>query len=173
MNALERRKRPRGCYVCWALLCLGLVILGCEAAEPPQDAQDGAGESGSWLRTARRAHQVADDAKTVEQRGQAVAELEEALQALPAHAPGVDWVRLDLGARLAQLQLEQGDARSALSWVQRVMPKQPEPSVPAANLLVVAGRAYEQLGNEKQAVESYHQALVMNQTLMERSLEGL
>ncbi len=159
-----------------AVLCLaiGLGAVACSQ----QDAEDRLSPSGSsqveraWIERAREAHRAADEAKSAPQRERAVEALRDAYQALPSSAPGSDWVRLDLGARLAELELEGGNAQAALEWVRRVLPVQPEPSVPAANLLVAAGRAHELLGEKEQAVTSYHRALVMNQDLMERSLEG-
>ncbi len=162
-----------------AVLCLavGLGVVACSQ----QDAEERSSPSGSshvekssraWIERAREAHRAADEAKSAPQRERAVEALRDAYQALPSSAPGSDWVRLDLGARLAELELEGGNAPAALEWVSRVLSVQPEPSVPAANLLVVAGRAYELLGEKEQAVTSYHRALVMNQDLMERSLEG-
>jgi tetratricopeptide (TPR) repeat protein len=137
------------------------------------DGAHGVGEGTEWIQQLKRAHAEADAVKSDGQRREALHSLEQALSRLPAgERPGDVWLRQDLLSRLADLELQLGDADKALRRANEGLGYSEATSVPASNLLMTKGRALERLERKAEAVKAYHQALVMNQELMERSLKG-
>lgn len=139
---------------------------GCEWQEASREDAD------TWIETARLAHEEADRANSAAARTQALARLRQALTQVPTRGAANVWVRQDLSARLAQLHLEAGEPEQALEWCRSGLALNREPSVAVANLLVLSGRAHEARGEDDVAIEAYHEALLMNEALMEHSLGG-
>ncbi len=126
-----------------------------------------------WIGRLQGAHAKADLAESKAQQLAARSELERLLDTAPDdQRPGSVWLRQDLLARLAALDLALGEPRRAVERAEQGLAVSTQTSLPASNLLMVQGKALEQLGDKTQAVKTYHRALVMNEELMKRSLEG-
>lgn len=123
------------------------------------------------LELARSAHQAADQALERGQRDVAKEELQHAISRLSeTRGEQAVWVRQDLFGRLAQLELDAGDSGSALQLAEQALALGQTPSVPLATLHVLRGRAFEARGDKKSAALAYHQALLINQRLMDQAL---
>jgi predicted negative regulator of RcsB-dependent stress response len=123
------------------------------------------------LEQARSAHSAADRALDEGEPARAKQELSQALSRLgESKGEQAVWMRQDLLARLAQLELDAGNASAALEVAGRALELGQEPSVPLATLHVLRGRAFEAQGDKKSAALAYHQALLINQSLMDQAL---
>jgi tetratricopeptide (TPR) repeat protein len=164
----------RGAIVGLAVV-LEAACLGCSRHDAGSDAHQSTeaprSELGPLLADVRSVHTAADSASTPEARERAIGELDRTLERLSGTDPESIWLRQDLLVRLAELELALQRPAKAIAWSDRGLGLSEAASVPAADLLRLRGVAYEQLGDDAWAVESYHRALVMNQVLMERSLE--
>jgi hypothetical protein len=81
-------------------------------------------------------------------------------------------VRQDLLYRLASLELGAGHAREAVASATEGLDLGRSKDVFTSNLLIVRGRALEQLGDPRGASRDYHDALLVTEALLDRSLEG-
>lgn len=158
----------RGC----ALVCLALVC-ACASEHSVEDLEEERRSYDLWLAEVQRVHQLADEATNLSERERAVGASSNALGlGVSLVFEGSVWVKQDLAARLAGLELEQGRPARALEAVKRGLAYSSEPSLPVANLHAMGARAHEARGDRAAAVESYHRALLVNQRLMEQSLDA-
>jgi hypothetical protein len=73
--------------------------------------------------------------------------------------------------RLARLALDAHDPREALADADAGLAYGAAPHLFVANLLVARGAAREALADPRGAAEDYHRALLMNEALLERTLQ--
>jgi len=140
---------------------LGGGLCGCRDAEP------------EWVRVVETAHSRADAARSAEERAEAFEALQRAYRAVPEGSEvQLVWVRQDLCVRLADAALNSGRPAVALDWSDTGLGLSTLPSVAVADLHRVRGEALEALGRKEEAASALHQALVVNQALMERALRG-
>ncbi|MEM1418403.1 MAG: hypothetical protein AAGH15_26145 [Myxococcota bacterium] len=139
------------------LLCLGLVA--CAASDPAAQA---------WVDEVRAAHVAAD--------GDASEAGDASLRAALASAPpeGVAAAaararRQDTAYRLARRLLRRGDAAGAEAVADDALDLETM-DVLTASLLVVRGEAREALGRAREAAADYHEALRVNERLLDRAL---
>jgi hypothetical protein len=132
-------------------------------------------DASDWLGRAEAAHVEATRHLEGHDVDGARAALRDAAQArVPGDATADDAriVRQDLYARLATLELGQGQARQAAAWATAGLDLGRGKDVFTTNLLIVRGRAMEQLGDASSASRDYHDALVVTEALLDQSLGG-
>lgn len=127
--------------------------------------------SATWLAQVRAAHASADATRDV-----AVAEraLREAFEReVPTGVAHEDArvVRQDLAYRLASIALEDDRAEDARGYADRGLALGAATDVFTANLYVVRGQAREALGDAVGAAGDYHEALIVNEALLDRVLD--
>jgi tetratricopeptide (TPR) repeat protein len=126
-----------------------------------------------WTQLVRDAHGQADRAKSDEQRRLAIQGFRKALQTAPQPANArLQWVIQDLYFRLAQALVDSRELSEAEAAIVRGLAVSAEPSVARANLLALQGKVYEAQGKPEQAARVLHDALLINEVLFERALQG-
>ena len=146
-------------------LLAALAALGCSQAHRSDDS--------AWIAEATRRHALADQRLEVaDPRG-----ARDALRGIvdapaPAGLPADDrrGVLQDTFFRLAEMDLDARDSRGALANADRGLALGRGNDLFVANLLVVRGAAHEALGEGPAAVEDYHQALMINDHLLSKTL---
>jgi len=140
----------------WLLLLLLLAAaIGCA---PSPEAE--------WLAAAQAAHESADGATKR-------AALEDFLdRSVPAGVQSDDArvVRQDAAYRLARVMLTEGDAAEAEAIANDALELGEKEDVFTANLYVVRGQALEAQGRPVRATMDYHDALLINEVLLEAAL---
>ncbi len=141
----------------WLLVLwlLALAVVGCA---PTPEAE--------WLAAAQAAHGSADG-------GEGRAALEDFLaRSVPAGVQSDDArvVRQDAAYRLARVMLAEGDAEAAETVATSALEEGEKEDVFTANLYVVRGQALEALGRPVRATMDYHDALLINEVLLEAAL---
>jgi hypothetical protein len=81
-------------------------------------------------------------------------------------------VRQDLLYRLAALELGASRAKEAAAAATQGLELGRAKDVFTSNLLIVRGRALEELGDPRGASRDYHDALLVTEALLDKSLEG-
>jgi tetratricopeptide (TPR) repeat protein len=149
-------------FALWLLLgCAAALAWGCNADEP------------GWVQAVQAAHAQADSAHGDAERAAAAEALERAYRAVPSDEdPTLTWVRQDLCVRIGDAALRRGDADAALLWAERGLGLSESSNVARADLFRVKGEALEAQGKKEDAVRALHDALEINQQLMERALTG-
>ena len=143
----------------WLLL---VALAGCSQARAT-----------GWLEQARAAHQQADSALL---RGDLDAGRAALREFVDAPAPGriaLEDRRVllqDALYRLADLELRDRHPQAALAWADRGLALGGR-DLFYANLLVARGHAREDLGEEVWAATDYHDALVINDELLQQVLK--
>jgi len=153
-----------------ALLLLAAGVGGCAAREEERAEQVAAAV---WIDAARRAHMEADAALARGDRQAARAVLRGAWdRATPSDVSSEDArvVKQDLAFRLAEIDLEAGQAADARQWADRGLELGRGRDLFTGNLLVARGRAKEALGEEREAAADYFEALEINDDLLRRTL---
>lgn len=147
------------------IVLLSLAALaGCAEDAAPAD----------WMGEARAAHARADEALEREDRGAAREALEAFFEAeVPGRVAKEDArvVRQDVAFRLSRLALEAGEADAALRWADEGLNEGRGGDVFTANLLVARGRALEAKGEAVEAAAAYHDALRINDALLDALFE--
>jgi hypothetical protein len=144
----------------WLLLAAALV--GCSHAATPT----------SWIDRAREAHQRADTALARGDLDGGRIALRELVDATPPGTITLEDRRVVLQDALYRLaEIENSDRRpqAALAWADRGLAFGGR-DVFYANLLVARGHAREQLGEDTWALTDYHDALVINDELLQKAL---
>jgi len=144
-----------------AAALLATFALGCSQAR--------VGGESPWVADTARRHALADERL----RAGNTAGAKEALLAIVDGAvpPGVPLgdrrgVLQDTYFRLAEMDLQAGDARAALASADRGLGLGRADDLFVANLLVVRGAAHESLGDGPAAATDYHDALLINDKLL-------
>jgi hypothetical protein len=131
--------------------------------------------AGAWLAEAEAAHQDADRRIHVGDVVGARAVLLRAAEETPPKAASSEdarVVRQDFYARLATLDVERGHAKEALASATAGLALGRAADPFTVNLLITRGHAFEQLEDTARATADYHDALVVTETLLDRTLEG-
>lgn len=130
-------------------------------------------DTNDWLLRTEAAHQDADRLIPLGDVDGARAALR-AAAALPvpkAASPGdARIVRQDLYYGLATLETEHGKPEEAVRWATVGLSLGRGEDVFTANLEIVRGRALERLGDPSGASRDYHDALLVTEALLDRSL---
>lgn len=137
--------------------------------------------SDRWMLLVQRAHHGVDEYRSGEERSSANGALlhstEQALERAIAEAPSAPdvrerWVIQDLYYRLAQLLTDNGATARAVIEVERGLAVDAAPTLARANLLALHGKILEKQGEREAAAKAYHAALLVNEVLMDRALNG-
>jgi len=149
---------------------LSLAVLGTLGCSQPRPA---AGDP--WVADAARLHALADEQLEANDRRGAQDALREIVAApapsdLPADAR--QGVLQDTYFRIARIELDAHDPFAALLDADRGLALGRPSDLFVANLLVVRGAVYEALNNAPLAAVDYHQALLINDELLAKTLRG-
>ncbi len=134
-------------------------------------ARDRAPET--WLEHARK---LSDAAEEAQKRGDRAAAREALLSMFEAPPPSrlnaddARSIRQDVCFRLALVELEDGKPAAALTFAERGLSLGKNEDVFSANLHIARGRALEALGRDAEAAKVYHEALKINERLLEQAL---
>jgi hypothetical protein len=148
----------------WAL-ALAVSLAGAACARAPR--------RDPWAAGAATAHEQADRLLAAGDAAGARAALR-ALVEGGAGGEATEGHRLalqDTYFRLARLALDAHEPREALANADAGLAYGAAPHLFVANLLVARGAAREALDDPRGAAEDYHRALLMNETLLERTLQ--
>ena len=160
MTRFPALSRALGVVACVLLLFTGVV--GCAR-----------GEEDPWLMRAADANDQADHLLGLGRTADAVEVLRQAEAALTTSSSAdAHLVRRDLLYRLAEIELGAGNTKAAADWATRGLSLGRPLDVFTTNLLIVRGRAFEHMNDPSAAARDYHEALVMTESLLDRSLEG-
>lgn len=132
-------------------------------------------DAGAWLARAKSAHAAADRALSAGDIVAAREALASFAEQPPPHGVAPEdarVVRQDVHYRLSRLALEAGDPDAALRWAEEGLALGRGDDVFTANLYVARGQAREALGQPAEAAADYHEALKINEQLLEVVLEG-
>lgn len=150
-------------------LGLALVVGACAQGEPDASGPDAARE---WLVRMRAAHARADAALARDQRAIASEVLRAALElptpaALDGHHRRI--VQQDLWFRLSGVELASAPSEALLA-AERGLAHGHGDDLFTSNLLVARGRALAALGRDTEAASSYHEALAIDERLLQAAL---
>jgi hypothetical protein len=81
-------------------------------------------------------------------------------------------IRQDVAYRLAELELAAEHTDAVMMWADRGLALGHDETVMTANLLMLRGRLFERLGQPTKAVADLHDALLINEKLLARTLEN-
>lgn len=152
----------RGKVVAWLLLSFA-ALAGCSRTA----------DSGRWIRDVDQAHRQADQALEKNDRAGAVASLQKIVAGeVPGSVAFEDAraVRQDACFRLASIELESDRPGEAFKWADHGLTLGRGQDLFTANLLVARGQALQRQGEEVRAASDYHQALIINEDLLNRTL---
>jgi hypothetical protein len=135
-----------------------------------------------WLTAVQQAHSSVDSYQATSagsggRRSAAVDAAEQAVRAAIAQAPRAPnererWVIQDLHYRLAQLLTDSNREHLAEPEIERGLSVEDAPTLARANLLALQGKLLERRGELEAAARAYHAALLVNEVLMDRALNG-
>jgi hypothetical protein len=128
-----------------------------------------------WVEHARGLSVKADQAIERGDRAGARTSLTDLVATLPEGGIGEGDRRVvlqDAMYRLANLELGEKSPRTALEWADRGLALGCERDLFCANLHIARGGAEEALGDRAAATRDLHEALVINDDLLGRALEG-
>ena len=120
----------------------------------------------------RSAHRAADQAVSAADKRRAIELLRRGVEPIAPAGEGLRFAYQDAWARVAQLAIELDDLKVAEAAIAQGLSAGKAASVPVAALLELRGTVHERRGQKKAAVEAYHDALIVNQELMQRSLSA-
>jgi tetratricopeptide (TPR) repeat protein len=146
------------------LLLAGALLAGC-AAEPA---------GSEWFLSVQAASEQADRLEAAGDAAGARAALEEALSrpASGVHPGDARALRQDLLFRAGCLELASGRHDAARAQAEQGLALGRVQDVFTANLLILRGRALEAAGDARAAGRDYHDALVINEALLDAALGG-
>jgi hypothetical protein len=154
------------------LLTIALAGVGC-ARDKQEHTASVEQASSEWSQRVRHAHELTDKARSEGERRVAIAALRQVLRDAPPPAtPRVQWVLQDLQFRLALALVDNKEHESALTVVEQGLNMAQEPTLARANLLALQGKVFELQGKPGEAARALHEALLINEVLLERALEG-
>ena len=152
----------RGFVAAWLLVTIAIGA-GCSRKA----------DSGRWIREVDQAHLQADQALERNDRAGAVASLQKIVAGeVPRSVASEDAraVRQDACFRLASIELEADRPGEAFKWADQGLGLGRGRDLFTANLLVARGQALQRQGEEVPAARDYHQALIINEELLNRTL---
>lgn len=96
-------------------------------------------------------------------------------QPAPSYVTAADArvLRLDAAYRLAEIELRASDPEAALRWAERGLLQERRRDFFVANLQIARGKALDALGRDVEAASAFHEALVINDELLQATLMGL
>ncbi|HEX4337056.1 MAG TPA: hypothetical protein VH062_14155 [Polyangiaceae bacterium] len=127
---------------------------------------------GDWVARAESANRDADRLLATGDTSGARAALVSAEASIRGAGNDERAVRLDLLYRLAEIDLGKSDTKSAVDWASRGLDLGRSNDTFTTNLLIVRGHAFERMGNAVAASRDYHDALVITETLLDKTLQG-
>lgn len=148
-----------------ACFLLFLVASACSARHAPED----------WVTDAESAHRVADERLGLGDPDGARSALRSALESkVPKSMNPADArvVRQDLYYRLAALELSENRPEDAVRWATAGLGLGEANDVFTANLHIARGKALERRGDASGASRDYHDALLITEALLDKSLGG-
>ena len=130
-------------------------------------------EPPAWLVVARAAHQQADRGIAAEKFEPARSALRHALELSGEGSLTIAQQQIvqDLYFRAAEVELLDGQPAAAASLASEGLRRGPAGSVFAANLFIARGQARVVLGQDVSAGRDYHEALKINERLLEQALK--
>ncbi|MEM9067948.1 MAG: hypothetical protein AAGE52_05555 [Myxococcota bacterium] len=148
------------------LVLIGVVLAA--ACGEQRSVQD-------WLQEAQQSHAHADRAMEAGDAAEATRVLAAFFDTSAPDAINKDdarVVRQDICYRLARIALGEEAPEDAAAWAERGLNQGRGEDVFTANLYVVRGQAKEALGNAIDAAADYHEALKINDQLLDGELSG-
>ena len=146
----------RSSIQCWALgFMLGVSLVGCS--------------DNAWIGDVRSAQESAEQAAERGNYREAIQRLRPVAEgelSRPARVGDSRAIRQDAFYQLARWSLANEDATDALVFADAGLALGGD-GVFRANLWVVGGQAHEALGRSTQAAADYHEALLINETLLD------
>ena len=133
----------------------------------------GSEDAAIYMAEARSVHQRAERALASDDHAGATDEWRAFLDVpVPQSVNGDDArvVRQDVSYRLANLALDRGDTDAAIRWAEQGLNEGLAEDVFTANLYVVRGAARQAAGRDIDAASDYHEALLINDALLQRLL---
>jgi hypothetical protein len=147
---------------CFGPCCVAFALAACSAK-----TDDG------WLTRAEAANEQVNQLMAEGRASEAVAVLRGVEADLTTSGSAdAQMARRDVLYRLAQIELASGNAKGAAEWATRGLGLGRPSDAFTTNLLIVRGRAFEQMNDAAGASRDYHDALVITEALLDRSLEG-
>jgi tetratricopeptide (TPR) repeat protein len=146
-----------------AILCLGALLSACAREAAPV----------AWLERVRTASDTAEASLRVGDRAAARGKLLSLLESPPPAGLDEDdarSIRQDVCFRLAAIELADGKPAAALAFAERGLSFGRAEDLFGANLHIARGRALEALGADAEAAAAYHEALKINEKLLEQAL---
>jgi hypothetical protein len=160
---MNRRPRGRALTTCIGAICVALALVACSAKTDDEH----------WLAHVESANEQADRLVAEGRQSEARDVLRDAEAALRlSGSADAHMVRRDLLYRLAHIELASGNAKAAADWATRGLALGRPNDAFTTNLLIVRGRAFEQMNDPAGASRDYHDALVITEALLDRTLEG-
>ncbi|MCB9611840.1 MAG: hypothetical protein H6722_05220 [Sandaracinus sp.] len=150
-----------------ALAFATLALVGATACLAVGCHDDGAA---AWLEATRQAHASADAANDPRVAERVLLEAFEREVPNGVAAEDARIVRQDLAYRMASLALDDDRAEDARRFADRGLQLGTATDVFTANLYVARGQAREVLGDAVGAAGDYHEALIVNEALLDRVL---
>lgn len=153
--------RTRALVTSFACIALALVA----ACSLPRDRDK------EWVASVQSAHEQADE--SARDPGATELALRKALSEAPSDPDARQrWVIQDLYYRLAQTLLDADGLDPAAREVAAGLAIDRAPTLARANLLALQGKIAERRGDRRAAAEALHEALLINEWLMDRALAG-
>jgi predicted negative regulator of RcsB-dependent stress response len=149
-----------------AAICLLFFAAAISACNATRGAED-------WVTEAESAHHIADERLgqgDVDGARNALRAATEREVPKTANAEDARVVRQDLYYRLAALELTQDRPDQALRWASIGLDLGEGTDVFTANLYIVRGKALERRGDASGASRDYHDALLITEALLDKSL---
>jgi hypothetical protein len=144
-------------------ICVALALVACSAKT----------DDDQWLGRAEAANEQADRLVAEGRAFEARDVLRDAEAELRlSGSADAHMVRRDLLYRLGHIELATGNAKAAADWATRGLALGRPNDAFTTNLLIVRGRAFEQMNDPVGASRDYHDALVITEVLLDRTLEG-
>jgi len=148
---------------CATVLVLVALLAGCSATRGSED----------WVAQAESAHHVADERLAqgdVDGARQVLRSATETSVPKKTNPEDARVVRQDLHYRLAALELSQNRPDEARRWATAGLELGRGTDVFTANLYIARGKALEKQGDASGASRDYHDALLITEALLDKSL---
>ena len=162
---------------CWLLLC-ALALFACADAEQHEPAEQATiarperPDASEWLAGVQRAHARADAALAAGHPEGASSALHHAIEQTVPNELAAEHARVvqqDLWYRLATIDLQSAPAQALLE-AEHGLALGRGSDLFSSNLLTARGRALQALGRDTEAASSYHEALAIDERLLQAAL---
>jgi hypothetical protein len=176
IGSIERHRAVKYRFLASCLIWSALAaVLACSSAKD---------RGAHWVALVQRAHLSADEYRKADATRSPTevtprdsSSTERALRQAISEAPDAPnlrerWVIQDLYYRLAQLLTDNAAMTRAAVEIERGLAVDAAPTLARANLLALHGKILEKQGEREAAAKAYHDALLVNEVLMDRALNG-